>query len=333
VEEPADGTIVAARSPTGKPRRLATACGVEFARFDPVRGAEWVASVDARCDRGEVRTGRWADPSGGSGGCVAWESIPNVGRRLVLWFLDERHRSRASLASLFRVFEAFEPLDGPVFYAPDALPGISLEDQAAVLEPAGMVHLDRERVVFPREAEVPGAPLGAHWVLRREEPADRPALFELAWRAYSDYPGQLEWRYVDLEKDLREYFDFLRNPTTPVLPEATFVALVHGQVRGNVIARRGASGPYIDSLSVDPRFQGRGIGRALMVRALEALRSGGPAEEVRLNYLRQNPRAAALYRSLGFRPDAVSRDLRSGYWVRRKTLQVVLARPENAKYR
>ena len=332
MSEPENGGIVVdPRPPAGV--RIDEECLAAFDRFDPVRGAESVRELWARRDRRELSWGWWTDPDGAAGGALAWESIPRTGRRVLLWFLDERHRSRDALAAMLGAFEEFSPLDGPTFYLPDALPGVALEDESAVLEPSGMVHLDRERVRFPKDAELPAAPLGPSWTLRPPGPEDAPPLLELLGRAYADYPGQLQWTHVDLERDLRDYLEHLSDRRPTLLPEGTFVVLVQGRIRGNVIARRDAAGPYIDSLSVDPRWQGRGLGRALMVRALEGLRSAGPAEDVRLNYLRQNPRAGALYRSLGFRSEALPWDLRSGYWVRRKTLQVVIDRPGNAKFR
>ena len=57
----------------------------------------------------------------------------------------------------------------------------------------------------------------------------------------------------------------------------------------------GMSGANVDSLFIDPEYQGRGIGRALMDHA----RALTPALSVDVN--EQNAAAVAFYRRLGFR--------------------------------
>jgi ribosomal protein S18 acetylase RimI-like enzyme len=304
-----------------------------FERSYPSTGAEWVATLFGRRDRGGLRWGQFEARDGSPLGAVGWELVPRVGRRVALWYLDPGHATGAALGATLRAFEEFDALNGPPFFWPDAVPGVSVEEQARVLEPAGLIHFDRARMVFPRRAEVPGAALGRGWRLRHPTPADDVELFEVARRAYRDYPGQLEWTYVDLERDLSLYAEHLRDRPASVVREATFVAEVRGRVRGNVVTRRTAAGPCIDSVQVDPRWQGRGLGRALMVRALDALAAGPVREDVRLRYLRQNERGGRLYRSVGFRPEPQARGPEDGYWLRRKTLRAVLARPANEKFR
>jgi ribosomal protein S18 acetylase RimI-like enzyme len=335
VAEPAaPGRVRVGPDASASARSLEARCRDGFEEFAPGTGADWVDSVLARRARGEVTTGLWEDDGGVPRGWVAWEKVPSVGRRVVLAYLTEPHRSAEGLADLLRAFEAAEPLAGPTFYVPDAIPGVSPEAQEEVLTTMGMVHFDRERVLFPHTQGVPAAMVHGTWRFRAPTPADAVDLLRLTCRAYRDYPGQLEWAHVDLVRDLILYADSLREHPESVVPEAGWVVSVGGGIRGSVVARRGANGRrYIDSLQVDPSWHGRGLGRALMVRALSALREHRPEEDVRLNYLRQNERAAALYRSLGFEPDPEPLPLRRGYWLRRRTLGAVLARPGNEKFR
>jgi ribosomal protein S18 acetylase RimI-like enzyme len=314
-------------------RRMEELARTDFERFDPAGGADWVGKVLGRRERGEVRTGVWEDGTTHPGGWLAWESVPSAGRRVVLSFLEPSHRSGTFLGEMLTAFGEFEPLSGPAFFLPDAIPGLSLDEQSTVLESAGWIHFDRWRMIFPRELEVAAAPLQMAWRFRSLTPEDERELFELYCRAYRDYPGQLEWAHVELERDMIDYTEHIRTTTASIVPGATLVALVEGHVRGSVIARRDASGPYIDSLQVDPLWHGRGLGRALLVRALSALREGSVPEDVRLKCLGQNERAVALYRSVGFRVAPDPRHVASGYWVRRKTLRAVLARPGNEKFR
>ncbi len=314
-------------------RRVEEACRDGFGRWVPNGGAEWVGRVLARRDRGEVQMAVWEVDPALPAGCVVWEPVPGVGRRVILAFLEPNHRSPGSLGEMLRAFEEFEPLVGPAFLLPDAIPDLALEEQSACLEPAGWVHFDRMRMVFGPGQEVPGAPLQKAWQFRSLQSEDGPEMLELTCRAYRDYPGQLEWTHVDLERDLIEYADLLRSPAGSVVADSTFVVRVEGAIRGSVVTRRDASGTYVHSLQVDPRWHGRGLGRALLVRALTSLRDRGPPQEVWLRCLRQNERAVALYRSVGFHAASGPRDLGGGYWVRRKTLRAVLARPGNEKFR
>jgi ribosomal protein S18 acetylase RimI-like enzyme len=56
---------------------------------------------------------------------------------------------------------------------------------------------------------------------------------------------------------------------------------------------------HITQLCVAPELQGRGIGRALLLRALQTLRQKG-FDAVTLTVTALNTRASALYGSLGF---------------------------------
>lgn len=67
----------------------------------------------------------------------------------------------------------------------------------------------------------------------------------------------------------------------------------------------GGDGPagaaYLSLLAVDPSAQGSGLGRALLVAAVDAARAAGYAH-CSLHALEDNAPALRLYRSAGFRP-------------------------------
>jgi GNAT superfamily N-acetyltransferase len=330
---PPHGRVVDCSDHPGSAEEMERACQVDLERSYPEGGAAWWQTTLARRDRGEVHGALWEDATGVVGGYVFWEAIPSAGRRIVLWFLDRGHRRGASLKAIWDAFEEFEPLSGPVFVAPDTLPGVQEEERSTVLRGVGMIPLSYEWMTFGTGREVPAAPIGVAWRIRSTRPEDAKEVLAVACRAYWDYPGQLLWPHVNLERDLAQYAEGVRSGRPPVIPEATLVLEVHGQIRGNVVARRDAAGPTIESIQVDPGMQGRGVGRALLVHALSALREHRTTEEVRLNYLRQNGKGGALYRSVGFEPWAGLPYAGSGYWVRRKTLRAVLERPANTQYR
>jgi ribosomal-protein-alanine N-acetyltransferase len=80
-----------------------------------------------------------------------------------------------------------------------------------------------------------------------------------------------------------------------------FVWVEDGRVVGNVSLRRalGRDVYLIGNVAVHPDWQGHGIGRALMERALEELAAQG-AEWVGLEVQTDNPTARQLYKDLGF---------------------------------
>jgi putative acetyltransferase len=82
------------------------------------------------------------------------------------------------------------------------------------------------------------------------------------------------------------------------LPLASFRVAVDGQDRP--VGFMGMTGSKIDSLFVDPAWQGNGIGKALVE---EALRHEGP---VLVDVNEQNSGAREFYRKLGFREVARS---------------------------
>ena len=72
-------------------------------------------------------------------------------------------------------------------------------------------------------------------------------------------------------------------------------------------------GEWLDELWVLKRFQGRGVGTALVRHAETLMREAGVAR-ARLSVLQANARAIALYRRLGWTESRAFQDRRSGMW-------------------
>src|SRR2546421_1209433 len=74
-----------------------------------------------------------------------------------------------------------------------------------------------------------------------------------------------------------------------------------GAVVGYVTTRvnRTSGIGWIPNLAVDPNHQGKGLGRALLERAIQFLRESGMAV-AKIETLEQNPNGQSLYPSLGF---------------------------------
>lgn len=104
-------------------------------------------------------------------------------------------------------------------------------------------------------------------VIQPERPEDDDCIERLHERAFG--PG----RYARTAFRIRE--------GAPHLPELSFTALVGtllvGSVRMTPIWAGEERGLMLGPLAVDPAFEGRGIGRALIAAALEAARKAGEA--------------------------------------------------------
>lgn len=95
-------------------------------------------------------------------------------------------------------------------------------------------------------------------------------------------------------------------------PEDVLVAEHDDDVVGYVKLRRPTDLPsnrhvlQVNGLAVDPAAQRRGVGRALLVAAIEEARRRG-ARRLTLNVLGTNPGARALYAACGFAVEGVRR--------------------------
>ena len=84
-------------------------------------------------------------------------------------------------------------------------------------------------------------------------------------------------------------------------PEGILVCEEEGEVVGYVTARPNPETRIggIPNLAVLPGHQGRGVGKALIAKAVEYLKAGG-MRYVRIETIEQNETATALYSKLGF---------------------------------
>lgn len=102
----------------------------------------------------------------------------------------------------------------------------------------------------------------------------------------------------------------------------TFVAEAAGAIIGTSNLGRTVDGdPVVWTLYVDPAWQGRGVGTALLAAALDAVPGGAP--RLLLEHLAGNDRAARFYRRLGFRPLRTEAD--PDGWPDRVWLSLTLA--------
>jgi ribosomal protein S18 acetylase RimI-like enzyme len=131
--------------------------------------------------------------------------------------------------------------------------------------------------------------------VRRAQPADAPALAALVNRAY-----EVEQFFVDGDRTTANEIAELVSKT----PTKTFLVLEAKGVLAAAVyveaSRDPNQGGYIGMLSVDPGFQGMGLGTRL-VRIAEAMCEAMGATWVRLRIINLRKELGRWYRSLGYR--------------------------------
>lgn len=162
---------------------------------------------------------------------------------------------------------------------------------------------------LPRRVALRG---GGEAVLRRFRAADAPALAAMLQRVARAGEGVVsdEDEVQSDEAALTRSMVRLVRGAGPGVRGLALVAEADGALIGEVSVRRHRPrrlhhiGHF--GLSVDPAWQGRGVGRALMESALAwARRRGSGLLRLDLAVLADNARAVALYESLGFRREGV----------------------------
>lgn len=157
--------------------------------------------------------------------------------------------------------------------------------------------------------------------IRRVKPDELDELVEVYLRAYRG----LEEYAERTPEDAGDYLEWLYG----TCPEGFFVAEVDGRKVGFVACNPHWKGGHGDStceiheIAVLPEWQGMGIGRRLMEKALElGRRHGCPTATLWVG--RGNERALSWYRKMGFEPVGSW-----GRWIRmRRPLTVRAGTPE-----
>lgn len=127
-----------------------------------------------------------------------------------------------------------------------------------------------------------------------------PAGIEIRAFEWSDIPDALElWRSADgvVLRDADRAAplrDYLRRHAA-----SSFVAISGSRVIGTVLCGHDGRRGYLYHLAVERAHRGRGIGRALATRALDALRREG-IEKCHLMVMTENADARAFWSALGW---------------------------------
>jgi mycothiol synthase len=192
----------------------------------------------------------------------------------------------------------------PRFWLPDGRPGAG-----AFLESMGYAYHSsgwRFRLPAGRDFDPPSWPTGI--ATRAYDHDDLEPYSDLINRAFADHPTRIQ---VTPERVHAVHSLPGFDPTTIlVATPATDPRTLLGFAR--IEFGQGAEDePEVDFIGVDPEWQRRGLGRALLAWAVNELRHRG-AGEIVLNVEAANEAATSLYRSVGFAPDVEYRR-----WARR----------------
>lgn len=240
--------------------------------------------------------GFWISRKGTPWGVVVWNPLPGLGYEVVRWYASPVVDPREGWQTLLS--EALAR--GPVRLFPGDLPGVSSSEEAELLEGAGFGRYCRYELRLSSEAILPSVDERSHPIrpLRQGDGGSLLRIFEAAYRGSLD--RYLFQTLEDPREDAAQQIETICSGRYgPLDPSASVVWEESGELAGAVLVVRDDAGALIIEVMVDPRWQGKGIGRRLLGASLRSLREEG-AFPIRLNVTGGNRSAIRLYRSLGF---------------------------------
>ncbi len=298
----------------------------ELETLDPLVAKRQADRLTKGRESGRLEVMIWSSDGIHAKGFVAWERFPGMGRRIEFLFLEPASRGDGAFARFFDRIEKENYASGPVFALGDHHLGVPLSEQGRVLLPRGFAHLDHEwMVLHPATAlplDSPTVPQG----VRHPTPTDIPRLTELYVHAYRDDPMQLLWPHANLRDDADTYVrGVFSGDIQPIATDFSFLSENEKVIQGAVLLTVDPEeGIIVGNLMVDPSVRRQGVGRALMMRAITAVRQSDPALAIRLSVEVQNQPAYKLYRSLGFEPTSPLPGQRAGAWLRQASVEQVM---------
>jgi ribosomal protein S18 acetylase RimI-like enzyme len=128
--------------------------------------------------------------------------------------------------------------------------------------------------------------------LRNASPGDFEDIFAVNEAAYKSYVEKIwGWDEAFQRKYLSEHLDY----------QAIRIVVVGGIFAGFVAVKETGDSLFLSSIALAPEFRSHGIGASILEGVVADARVRGLP--VRLAVFKENARAQALYRRLGFEPD------------------------------
>lgn len=276
---------------------LAFAREAVLARPEPGLDMEEVAANVARDIRaGRAQGGLWMR-AGRPVGLVLWTPSGPLGAAVRLMYLTSDVASPETYRALF---DAIVRSAGVVAFVA-SLPGLGPKEESNLLGSLGFARFSRSEMRFPPEKAVPALDLPEGITIRAARPEDETELARVHAAAYRDHFD----RYLFLE-DLDPTSDaekivhsLFHGRWGELLGGASVVAEAGGRLVAGTLVLRAAERALIADVSVDPSQQGRGVGRAVLVATVAALRARGE-RAIALAVTEENGRARRLYERVGF---------------------------------
>ncbi|MCI4372985.1 MAG: GNAT family N-acetyltransferase [Thermoplasmata archaeon] len=270
-----------------------------FSRSGPAADAEpRIAIVSEQIRSGRMAEGRLVRIDGQPVGVALWETGHPSGITLqTLYLRPEVGRPRAYEA----LFRKLVDTAGPIVFAPGGLVGLTPAEEATLLRGRGFGSFARSEMRWPPSAELPASRPPDGIQIRPVRPDDEPTVALLHRAAFGGTFDQYMYLSdpdpaTDAAHAIRE---MMSSRYGEFLGWASSLAEAGGRPRGASLVVRAPYGPLLISVMVDRVSQGAGVGRALVVANLRALRARGETVAA-LNVTEGNERAIRLYEGLGF---------------------------------